>query len=244
MPSGNFRAAEPPPRQMASTGSGLNPSPFGSGVNERPRMPTNPNIGRPASGPQPVMPAPAPGPRVAPDANKLPSRERRSGVILWFVFLILLFAAVGIGLQTFGVFDVYGEVQKLLGLPKEEPVVDLPKPEVEQPKEEPDSKIDPEKLAQQNEEEVAAILKDAKRDIDNTKLPAALEKLDTASKILPDKPEIYEMKAEAHTKLGQEDKAAEMTKKAEELRAAAQPEAASGDAGAGAETDAGEPEPK
>lgn len=230
MPSGNFsmpashgsgltqapRLDSPPP--SAASASGLNRAPaYQSGLHQEPQSTvTNANTT-------------ARGPRVSGE-YKPPSRDSGYKGVLWFVFFLLLLVAVAIALQTFGVVDLVKLVKEdVLGQkPAVEAVQQPAQPANDGAAEQPP--VDPAALEAEQEAEAQRLLKDARRLIEGNKLPQAMGKLETTANLVPDNPEVYELMADVHTRLGAADEAEKATAKAEELRAKQAP-AASPDAG-------------
>ncbi len=171
-------------------------------------------------GPEPPGPggAPEPGP---PSKEKInpgekfqpPSRDSAllNGV-LWGAFVLLGAAAVVLALQLLGVIDLIDEeATEEEAQPVEEFIVDDDE-ELEVVEGEDDSE------ARRNRE-VNRLLESARGDMESNRLASALERIERARAMDPERIQVYEMKAEVHTELGEDEEAEELRERAEELRA-------------------------
>ena len=201
-----------PPRTTSTPGSGG--SPFMTAA--------SPAVG--GNGPQPGQQGAVDDGKEKINPNeqfKPPSRDSAAlNVVLWGAFGILVVAALVLALQLIGVIDI--GVMEFLGADDDGEEVAVVE-EVEEPQE----------VAEEPEEEEAddgddlyfervnQLLESAEQDIDSNRLSSALDRLDSAAGLDPDRPRIYELKAQVHETLGEEEVAEELRERAEELRQAA-----------------------
>ena len=173
------------------------------------------------------MPAGAPGPQAGPDAEKEvinpnemyrpPSRDSALlNGILWGAFVVLGIAAVVLALQLVGVIDLIGDDEE----PQEFPEREFQRQVVEEP--EVEAEDDGEARSQRMRREVDRLVESARADIESNRLGSALERLERAIDIDPERVVLYEMKAEIHDDLGEEDEAEALRTHAEELQEAQQ----------------------
>ena len=217
---GGGGAGSVPGRSPSQSGSGPLPPPSsgpGGGGHSPFRTASTPGVN---VGPEPPGPggAPEPGP---PSKEKInpgekfqpPSRDSAllNGV-LWGAFVLLGAAAVVLALQLLGVIDLIDEeATEEEAQPVEEFIVDDDE-ELEVVEGEDDSE------ARRNRE-VNRLLESARGDMESNRLASALERIERARAMDPERIQVYEMKAEVHTELGEDEEAEELRERAEELRA-------------------------
>ena len=154
-------------------------------------------------GPLPAAPV---GPPIQ-NEYRPPSRAAGQHKLLWAIFLVLVLVCVLVGLQTFQVVDLLG----MAGLGRK-PVVVVPQTTTATQKVE-----SIEKFVDNTDNDIEVLLKDVRRDLKNKKLQSALERLNTVETLAPDRPELFELRAQAYEALGETDKAEAARAHAQEL---------------------------
>ena len=205
--SGSSPAMSPPGAAPASPGGAPTPAP----------QPASPfmTAGMPAVGQKP--PAPQGREKIDPNAGfRPPSRDSNAlTMVLWGVFGLLGLVAVALGLHLGGIINF----PALGGAESPESVAPAPAPAPEPaaaeaaPAEAAAATPNPDRRA-----EVDRILEDARVDIESNRLTSALDRLETARMLDPDRVQIYDMSAQVHEKLGQTDKVEAMREQARKLR--------------------------
>lgn len=220
--SSGAMAPLPGAEQDAAFGSGPRRTTSGVGLGSAPVPGISDGTGPPRSPFTTAQPAVAgPGPvreKINPDEiYRPPSRD--GGVlnkVLWITFGLLVIAALAVGvflLDGMGVIDIF-EKEPPPTQPSQQITSPAPPPVLEEDLDETDG----EALRQRQEQQLQRMLEDAQEDLDSNRLTSAQDRLDNALLLEPERPEIYEMKAEIHEKLGESDLAREMREKAEQLR--------------------------
>ncbi|WP_230467117.1 hypothetical protein [Lujinxingia vulgaris] len=228
------------PAPTSPTGSGASPAmPSQSGSSPAMTPPAAaPSVpgGAPTPAPQPAspfmtagMPAVGQNPppnqgreKIDPNAGfRPPSRDSNAlTMVLWGVFGLLGLVAIALGLHLGGIINF----PALGGGAGAENVAPSPAPAPsaapaaapsaeEAAAQEAPAAPDPDQRAQ-----VDRILEDARVDIESNRLTSALDRLETARLLDPDRVQIYDMSAQVHEKLGQQDKVEEMREQARKLR--------------------------
>ena len=199
----NGVAGGPPPPGGPSPG-GSSHSPF--------RTASSPG-GAPQGAPQPGGPDPS-REKINPNEKfQPPSRDSMVlNIVLWGAFVLLAIAAIVLALQLLGVIDLIDDEPEPEEAPTaiEEHVVD--DDEVEEMPEEEDG------VSERVRQEVDRLLESAGGDMESNRLASAIDRLDRAHSLDPERIEVYEMKAEVHEELGEVDEAEELRARAEELR--------------------------
>jgi predicted Zn finger-like uncharacterized protein len=156
--------------------------------------------------------------KVDPNAGYRPptqaGKQRFLNGILWLLFGVLAIAALGLALHLAGVIDLFGE-----GDPTPAPTPQVVE-EVETEESAQDFHevaLDPEEL-ERIREEVDRMLEEAQREIDSNRLPRALEHLERARSLDPDRIQVYVLMAEAYETLEEHDEAEAMRSRARQLR--------------------------
>ncbi|RAL24923.1 hypothetical protein DL240_01560 [Lujinxingia litoralis] len=236
--SGNFSVGSSG-GQAPIPGMAASPAPIGDGM--------SPPLAQPGVSPMtpaPAAPAPAPAaaspfmtagmpavgqnPAGAPERVKIdpnagfrpPSRDSNAlTMVLWGVFGILGLVAVALGLHLGGIvtFPVLGgesTVSPQAPAPAA-PAAGAPVPAAAAAPQAPESAAQD---GARQRVQVDRMLEDARVDIDSNRLSSALDRLETARLLAPERIQIYDMNAEVYEKLGQSDKVEEMRQKARELR--------------------------
>jgi hypothetical protein len=216
-------ASQPGSQSAASSPGGISSGP-GSGPNQPPSQPASAATQPPSEGAPDQKDSIPPGKKINPQEFRPPSQEAKWNKVLWVVFLVLAVVATGIGLQTFEIYDVKGLI---LGESSNNQTAQTP-PTKPGPKDkasaadEGDEKSEKAAAAKEREErlnkQIEQLLGDAKRARENNRLQTALDKLERAKKLDPERPEVFEMKATVFEEMGQADEAKSAKEKAKQLR--------------------------
>ena len=135
-------------------------------------------------------------------------------IVLWGAFFLLAVAALVLALQLVGVIDLIDDDQSESEevpsaiedhIVEEEDLDELP--------EEEEGGLSPRVQA-----EVDRLLESAHDDMESNRLASAIDRLERARDLDPERIELYEMKAEVHEELGEADRADELRERAAELR--------------------------
>ncbi|RDV40075.1 hypothetical protein DV096_05820 [Bradymonadaceae bacterium TMQ3] len=208
--SGAAPAMTPPGAMPSVSGPAPTPAP----------PPASPfmTAGMPAVGQKP--PATSEREKIDPNAGfRPPSRDSNVlTMVLWGVFGLLGLVAVALGLHLGGIINF----PALGGIAPSESVAPSPAPTpAPAPADEAEAAPAEAAPAPPNPDrrvEVDRILDDARVDIESNRLTSALDRLETARMLDPDRVQIYDMSAQVHEKLGQQDKVEAMREQARKLR--------------------------
>lgn len=183
--------------------------------------------------PDRANPPSTPGPRIESTSYRPPSEEAKWNKVLWLVFAVLLVVAAAIALQTFGIYDVKGAILGTPSQPAVQPNPAVPAPQAGQDAPAADEAgaaaaedkpaADPQAAENEMAQQVDDLILEARRAIKDNRLQSAVEKLERAKIIAPERARIYELLAQVHGDMGQTEQADEAAAKAEELKAAAAP---------------------
>ncbi len=211
------RQSSPPP----SMGGGS----AGSGASKPPSQPSSGSTQPPPSGTAQKKDSIPPGKKINPQEFRPPSQEAKWNKVLWVVFLILALVATAIGLQTFDIYDIKGLVlgETASNEAPKEPTAD---DKTDQGANNSEGAAVGEDEAAEAEaarkarvkEQIDQLLGDAERARDNNRLQTALDKLNRAKQLDPERPEVFEMLATVYTEMGQAEDAESAEAEAKRLR--------------------------
>ena len=168
------------------------------------------SAGPPGAGPAPLDDSKE---RINPNEKfQPPSRDSALlNAVLWGAFVLLGAAAVVLALQLLGVIDLIDDETE----EEQAPAV------VEEIAADDELEEMPEEEAEDSEartrREVNRLIESARSDMESNRLASALDRLDRARQIDPERADLYEMKAEVHEELGETDEAESLREQAEEL---------------------------
>jgi hypothetical protein len=200
--------AQPAPAQTGPSASGLIESPFSTASGQAAFQ---------ERAPLPPPPAAATGPKIDTSTYRPPSRDDKWNVVIWALAGILLVVAAALVAEVTGVYPVK---ELLFGAEKSAPMVAPQQPIATSGQQEADDE-EVETEAQRRarlREQVDRILDDAEVDMASNRITSAIERLNTARTLEPQRVRVYERLAEAHEKLGQNEQAEAMRETAQELR--------------------------
>ena len=166
------------------------------------------------------------GPPVAENTYRPPSRDGRWNTLLYILFFVLCLIVVAMALQLAGVVDIETMIRERVEGPAQVAPTAAPTPpgaaaspagaEVDDPQpQEPPAETAAQ--AAERREQASLLLSAAEQELEANRLPSALEKLEAAREVDPDRPAIYQKLAEVYEKLGQQDKATEARVTMEQL---------------------------
>lgn len=157
------------------------------------------------------------------ESYKPPKRDSSiANIALWGVFGLLVVAALALALHLGDVITLPGldggsseAPEEVNRFPQAAPAAAGGVVDEERSNEEAEAR------ARRNREEVNRMIRSAEEDIETNRLSSALERLERAQALDPNRIQLFDLKADVHEKLGQTDRAEQMRQRAQELRAGA-----------------------
>lgn len=185
----------------------------------------------------------------ADDSYELPEKDDEGfdDRVLYGIFFTLMFVALGVGVQLFGVYDFAGLVPGIgttsqarsTGAAASAQAPSSGESAPDRPGEAPkgaESNAGANNPSSEQRVQVNRVLKAARESIEENRLQTAVEKLNAAKLLAPERPEIYKLLGETYEQLGQPKKAEKNRERAKTLRQSGSPPkprpTASPDAGA------------
>ncbi len=201
-------ASQPGGRTGSSAGGSAAPMPPSGGGHSPFQTAASPAVG---PGDKPEQPAAAKE-KINPDEKfQPPSRDGNLlNWMLWGAFGLLFVAAVILALQLGGVISLGGEEE-------EEVAQEEALPEGI-PEEAIDEDDDSGGISERARSEAQRLMESAESDMESNRLASALDRLERASELDPTRFQLFEMQAEVHEQLGEEEQAQQLREHANELR--------------------------
>ncbi len=168
----------------------------------------------PAVGPDDGPKQPAPKEKINPDENfKPPSGDSALlNWLLWGAFGLLFVAAVILALELTGVTSFGGDEEEEETVAQQQEVME------ELPEEAIEEADDDDGISERARAEAQRLLESAESDMESNRLASALDRLERAAELDPTRFQFFELQAEVHEQLGEEDEAERLREQADELR--------------------------